>query len=52
MMTSKQRLCCALERRQPDRLPVTTHHLMDSVLRHYLGGASAREFWFIREVCS
>jgi hypothetical protein len=45
MMTSKQRLCCALERRQPDRLPVTTHHLMDSFLRRYLGGASALEFF-------
>ena len=45
MMTSKQRLRCALERRQPDRLPVTTHHLMDSFLRRYLGGASAREFF-------
>ena len=45
MMTSKQRLRCALERRQPDRLPVTTHHLMDSFLRHQLGGASTREFF-------
>ena len=45
MMTSKQRLRCALERRQPDRLPVTTHHLMDSFLRHALGGASAGEFF-------
>jgi hypothetical protein len=45
MMTSKQRLICALERRQPDRLPVTTHHLMDSFLRRYLNGASAREFF-------
>ena len=45
MMTSKQRMRCALERRQPDRLPVTTHHLMDSFLRRYFGGASAREFF-------
>ena len=44
-MTSKQRLRCALERRQPDRLPVTTHHLMDSFLRNALGGASTREFF-------
>lgn len=45
MMTSKQRLICALEGRQPDRLPVTTHHLMDSFLNRQLGGASAREFF-------
>lgn len=45
MMTSKQRLICALERHQPDRLPVTTHHLMDFFLKRQLGGASAREFF-------
>jgi uroporphyrinogen decarboxylase len=42
MMTSKQRLICALAGRQPDRLPVTTHHLMDSFLKGQLDGASAR----------
>jgi hypothetical protein len=25
-MTSKQRLRCAFERRQPERLPITNHH--------------------------
>jgi hypothetical protein len=45
MLTSKQSLRCALERCQPDRLLVTTHHLMDSFLRHYLGRASAHEFF-------
>ena len=44
-MTSKQRLQCALERRQADRLPVTTHHLMDSFLKRFLGGASSDEFF-------
>lgn len=44
-MTSKQRLRCALERQQPDRLPVTTHHLMDSFLRHFLEEATADEFF-------
>ncbi len=45
MMTSKRRLRCALERGQPDRLPVTTHHLMDSFLKAYLGGASPLQFF-------
>jgi uroporphyrinogen decarboxylase len=45
MMTSKQRLRCALERRQPNRLPVTTHHLMDSFLKSHLGEATALEFF-------
>jgi len=45
MMTSRQRLCCALDGGQPDRLPVTTHHLMDSFLRHHLAGASALGFF-------
>lgn len=44
-MTSKQRLIYAPERRQADRLPVTTHHLMDSFLKRFLGGASADEFF-------
>jgi hypothetical protein len=34
-MTSRERLLAALDRRMPDRLPVTTHHLMPS----YLAGA-------------
>jgi len=44
-MTSKQRLICALEGSQPDRLPVTTHHLMGSFLKRQFGGASACEFF-------
>ena len=28
-MTSKQRMLAALTRGKPDRLPVTTHHVMD-----------------------
>jgi uroporphyrinogen decarboxylase len=31
-MTSRERLLAALERKVPDRLPVTTHHLMPSCL--------------------
>ncbi len=45
LMTSRQRLRCALQRRPPDRLPVTTHHLMDSFLRRFMRGASSREFF-------
>jgi uroporphyrinogen decarboxylase len=45
MMTPKQRMLCALNRGQPDRLPATTHHLMESFLRHRMNGASNREFF-------
>ncbi|MBW7995531.1 MAG: hypothetical protein FVQ81_02945 [Candidatus Glassbacteria bacterium] len=44
-MSSRQRLLAALDRRQPDRLPVTTHHVMDSYLRDSLGGASRMDFF-------
>jgi len=43
-MTSRQRLLAALDRRVPDRLPVTTHHLMPSCLAA-LGGLTEREFF-------
>lgn len=44
-LSSKQRLLCALDRWQPDRLPVTTHHLMDSFLKKYLNGTDSRGFF-------
>lgn len=44
-MSPKQRLVAALERRVPDRLPVTTHHLMPWFLHRHLGGASHDEFF-------
>jgi uroporphyrinogen decarboxylase len=44
-MTPRQRLLAALDRGIPDRLPVTTHHLMPYFLDKYLGGASNREFF-------
>lgn len=44
-MTSKQRFIAALERRKPDRLPVTTHHVMEYFLRHYMDAISAQEFF-------
>jgi uroporphyrinogen decarboxylase len=44
-MTSRHRLLAALDRRVPDRLPVTTHHLMPWFLQHRMGGISEREFF-------
>jgi uroporphyrinogen decarboxylase len=44
-MTSKERFVAALERRTPDRLPVTTHHLMDAFLKKYMNGATDQEFF-------
>ena len=44
-MTSKQRMLTALDRGVPDRLPVTTHHLMQYFLDKYLGGISGQDFF-------
>ena len=44
-MNSKERFIAALEHRQTDRLPVTTHHLMPSFLNNYMDGASNIEFF-------
>jgi len=44
-MTSKQRFIAALERRTPDRLPVTTHHLMAYFLNKYMNGMGEQEFF-------
>ncbi len=44
-MTSRERFVAALERRVPDRLPVTTHHVMDFFLAKYMGGATSEEFF-------
>ena len=43
-MTARERLLTALARGIPDRLPVTTHHLMPTFLQA-LGGLSEREFF-------
>ncbi len=45
ILTSKQRLVNALDRKPTDRLPVTTHHLMTYFLDKYMGGMSNREFF-------
>lgn len=44
-MTSKERMLTALTRGAPDRLPVTTHHLMRYFLDTYMGGMSEQEFF-------
>lgn len=44
-MTSRERLLAALERRVPDRLPATTHHVMPYFLDMVLGGISREEFF-------
>ena len=44
-MTAKQRLRTALEGGVPDRLPVTTHHVMPSFLHDCLDGISNMEFF-------
>lgn len=44
-MTSKQRMLAAINREVPDRLPVTTHHVMPYFLDKYLGGISNTEFF-------
>ncbi|MBD3307345.1 hypothetical protein GF339_12985 [candidate division KSB3 bacterium] len=45
IMTSKQRLLTAIEGKIPDRLPVTTHHVMTAFLDKYLPGVSIDEFF-------
>ncbi len=44
-MTSKQRFLTALNHQKPDRLPVTTHHLMPYFLEKYMNGISNDEFF-------
>jgi uroporphyrinogen decarboxylase len=44
-MSSRQRLLAALNKGIPDRLPVTTHHLMSSFLETYMNGMSNDEFF-------
>ena len=44
-MTSKERLLAAINNEKPDRLPVTTHHLMDHFLNTYMGGIQYPEFF-------
>ncbi len=45
MLTSKQRMLTALDGGTPDRLPVTTHHLMKSFLDTYMDGMAGQDFF-------
>jgi len=44
-MTPKDRFAAALAGKRPDRLPVTTHHVMPFFLKKYMGGISNDEFF-------
>jgi len=44
-MTSKQRFLTALNRQEPDRLPVTTHHVMPFFLETYMDGIGYQQFF-------
>ena len=45
MMTSKERMLTALRGERPDRLPVTTHHVMPSFLDSHMEGKSDQDFF-------
>jgi hypothetical protein len=44
-MTSRERFLRTLKRETPDRLPVTTHHLMPSFLNSVMSGITDQEFF-------
>jgi uroporphyrinogen-III decarboxylase len=44
-MTSKERFLAALENKVPDRLPVTTHHVMPYFLKKYMNNIHYLEFF-------
>jgi len=44
-MTSKERMVAALSGTMPDRLPVTTHHVMPFFLERTMNGISAQQFF-------
>jgi len=44
-MTSKERFLAVLNRKKPDRLPVTTHHVMPYFLSHYMNSISYQKFF-------
>ncbi len=44
-MTPRQRMLAALTRGVPDRLPVTTHHVMQYFLDAYMNGVTDQEFF-------
>jgi len=44
-MNVKERFLCALNNDKPDRLPVTTHHIMPFFLKKYFNGRSYQDFF-------
>ena len=44
-MNAKDRFLSALKGEKPDRLPVTTHHIMPYFLKKYYGDKSYQEFF-------
>lgn len=44
-MSSKKRMLAAIEGRVPDRLPVTTHHVMPYFLERYMDSISVQDFF-------
>jgi len=44
-MNAKERFIKALNREKTDRLPVTTHHILDSFLNKYMPGKDAQDFF-------
>ncbi len=44
-MTAKERFRAALSRKRPDRLPITTHHVMPYFLKKYMHGITNDEFF-------
>ena len=44
-MNSKERMIAAFKKSKPDRLPVTTHHVMPYFLNTYLGGIDNMQFF-------
>ena len=44
-MTSRERMLTAITGGAPDRLPVTTHHVMPYFLDRYMGGVSKQAFF-------
>jgi uroporphyrinogen decarboxylase len=45
IMNSKQRMNCVLNGGKPDRLPVTTHHVMPFFLKNCMNNATVDEFF-------
>ena len=50
-MNSRERMLAALSGGIPDRLPVTTHHVMPYFLEKYMGGISDLAFFDVWRLC-